>query len=149
MISFGCDDIPTEAETRKQFRRRRAVVTRRLVPLTGSAPVPFASGSHERSPELLDEAFDKGMYRFRCRYFVAFHYCCSFLVLVVSDNFKNDPVLTPINGTGHQLVTLCRSIWADERAQILEPLISNKRCCRTVHVYSLVCVQSLLGFSQD
>ena len=54
IISFGCDDIRTEAETRSQFRRRRAVVTRRLFPLAGSAPVPLDSSSRERSRELLE-----------------------------------------------------------------------------------------------
>ena len=68
MTSSGWDDIPTEAETRSQFRRQRAVVTR-LVPLTGSAPVPFASTSRERSRELSEKAFDKGMYHFRWGYF--------------------------------------------------------------------------------
>ena len=51
MISSDCDDIPTEAETRSQCRRRRAVVTRRLVPLAGGASVPFAGRSHEGSRE--------------------------------------------------------------------------------------------------
>ena len=60
MILSDCDDIPTEAETRSQVRRR-AVVTRRLVPLACFAPVLFASSSHERSRELLEEAFDNGM----------------------------------------------------------------------------------------
>ena len=65
MTSSDCDDIPTEAETRSQVRRRRAHGTRRLVPLAGIAPVPFASSSHERSRELMEEAFDNGMYHFR------------------------------------------------------------------------------------
>ena len=82
MTSSGCDDIPTEAETRSQFRRRRAVVIRRLVPLAGIAPVPNAKSSHERTRELLEDAFDKGMYHIRCGYFVVFHGCSSFLVLV-------------------------------------------------------------------
>ena len=68
MISSVCDDIPTETETRSQFRRRSAVVTRRLVPLVGSAPVPLASSSHERSRELLEEAFHNVMYQFRWGY---------------------------------------------------------------------------------
>ena len=68
MISSGCDDIPVEAETRSQVRRRRAVSTRRLVPLAGIAPVPFASSSHERSRELFEEAFDNGMHLFRWGY---------------------------------------------------------------------------------
>ena len=80
MISSGCDDIPTEAETRSQVRRQRAVVTRRLVPLAGIAPVPFASSSHERSRELSEEAFDNGMYHISCGYLwcstIAPHFSC-------------------------------------------------------------------------
>ena len=66
MISSGWDDNPTKAETRSQFRqrRRRAVITRRLVPLAGSAPVPLAGTSGERSREVLEEAFNNGMYHF-------------------------------------------------------------------------------------
>ena len=101
MISSGCDDIPTEAETRSQVRRRRAVVKRPLVPLAGFAPVPFASTSHKRSRELLEKAFDNGLYHIRCGYFVVFHGCSSFLVLAVPDHFSNDPVATLINATGH------------------------------------------------
>ena len=132
MISSSCDDFPTEAETRSQVRRRPAVVTRRLVNLAGIAPVPFASSSHERSRELLEEAFDNGMYQIRCGYCVVFHDCSSFLVLFVSDHFSIDPVATLINATGHQLVTLCGSICAEERAQFLEPLMSSKYWCRTM-----------------
>ena len=134
MISSDCDDIPTEAETRSQSRRRRAVVTRRLVPLAGAASVPFASSSHERSRELLEEAFDVGMYHIRCLCpwdsNIAPHFFC-FMIL---DHFINDPVATPIHATGHQLVTLCRSVCAEERAQILEPIMSSKWCCRRSHV---------------
>ena len=68
MVSSDCDDVPTEAETRSQCRRRRAVVTRRLVPLAGVSSVPFGGSSHERSRELLEEAFDVGMYHIRCMY---------------------------------------------------------------------------------
>ena len=84
---------------------------------------------------------------------LAFHDCSSFLVFVVSDHFSNDPVASLINATGHQLVTLCLSICAEERAQVLEPLMNSKYCCRTIHVcslaYSLACVHHLLGYSQD
>ena len=69
MISSDCDDIPAEVETRSQFRRRHAVVTRSLVPPSGSAPVPLASTSRERSVELLEEAFDNGMYHVSWEYF--------------------------------------------------------------------------------
>ena len=124
MISSDCDDIPTEAETRNQCRRRRAVVTRRLVPLAGSAS--FAGSSLERSRELLEEAFDVGMYHIRCAYSWCSNIAPHFLCFVILDHFNNDPVATPIYATGHQLVTLYRSVCAEERAQILEPIMSSK-----------------------
>ena len=126
MISSDCDDMPTEAETRSQCRGGRAVVTRRLVPLAGGASVPFAGSSHERSRELLEEAFDVGMYHIRCAYSWCSNIAPHFLCFVILDHFNNDPVATPIHATGHQLVTLCRSVCAEERAQILEPIMSSK-----------------------
>ena len=45
---------------------------------------------------------------------------------MILDHFDNDPVTTPIHATGHWLVTLCRSVCAEERAQILEPIMSSK-----------------------
>ena len=126
MISSDCDDIPTEVETRSQCRRSRAVVTRRLVLLAGGASVPFAGSSLERSRELLEEAFDVGMYHIRCAYSWCSNFAPHFLCFVILDHFKNDPVATPIHATGHQLVTLCRSVCAEERSQILEPIMSSK-----------------------
>ena len=79
----------------------------------------------------------------------AFHDCSSFLVFVVSDHFINDPAVTPISATGHQLVTLCGSIWAGERAQYLKLLMTSRCCCRIVHVCSLVRVHRLCDWSQD
>ena len=80
---------------------------------------------------------------------MAFHDRSSFHVLVVSDHFSNDSAVTPIKETGHQLVTLCQPICADERAQTPEPLRSSKNCRRTAHVFFLVCVHHLLGCLQD
>ena len=68
-ISSGGDDIRTEVETRSRSRRRRAVVTRRSSPLAGIAPELFVSARRERSRELLEEAFDKGMHHFSCGFF--------------------------------------------------------------------------------
>ena len=120
-----CDDVPTEVETRSRSGRRRAVVTRRFVPLAGSGSMPFPGSSHERSRELLEEAFDVGMYHIIC-ILMMLPDCFSFLVFVILDHFENDAVVTPIHATGHQLVTLCRSVCAEERAQILEPIMSRK-----------------------
>ena len=126
MISSDCDDIPTEAETRNPSRRGRAVVTRRLVPLAGGSSVPFAGSGHERSRELLEEAFDVGMYHIRCASSWCSNIAPHFLCFVILDQFNNDPVATPIHAAGHQLVTLCRSVCAEERSQILEPIVSSK-----------------------
>ena len=40
--------------------------------------------------------------------------------------FSVDPAITPVRATGHQLVTLCRSVCAEERAQILDPMMASK-----------------------
>ena len=42
------------------------------------------------------------------------------------DYFSVEPAIAPINATGHQLVTLYRSICAQERAQVLDPLMGSK-----------------------
>ena len=126
MVSSDCDDIPTEAETRNQCRRGRAVVTRRLVPLAGGASVPFAGSSRERSRELLEEALDVCMYHIRCAYSWCSNIAPHFFCFVILNHFNNDPVATPIHATGHQLVTLCRSVCAEERSQILERIMSSK-----------------------
>ena len=51
---------------------------------------------------------------------------CGFLIsLNCSDHFSVNPAITPVRATGHQLVTLRRSICARERAQILDPLMGS------------------------
>ena len=74
----------------------------------------------------MEEPFDKCMYLSDGNFCLVFHGCSSFLVVVVSDHFSNDPAVTPIKATGYQLVTLCRSICAEEGAQVLEPLLGSK-----------------------
>ena len=53
-------DVSTEAEVRRSRGRKEAVITRRLVPLPGQEPGPVDVGSHERSREMLEQAFDDG-----------------------------------------------------------------------------------------
>ena len=49
-----------------------------------------------------------------------------FLIFVVFlDHFSADPANTPINATGHQLVSLCRFVCAEEPAQILDPTVTS------------------------
>ena len=52
--------------------------------------------------------------------------CEFFISLNCLDHFPVDPAIAPISATGHQLVTLCRSICAKERAQTLDPLMGSK-----------------------
>ena len=59
------------------------------------------------------------------------------------DHFAVDPAITPVRATGHQLVTLCRSVCAEERAQILDPLMGSKcftMCFITFSFSSLHCI---------
>ena len=52
---------------------------------------------------------------------------CGFLISLNSlDHFPVDPAIAPVKATGHQLVTLCRFICAEERAQMLYPLMGSK-----------------------
>ena len=51
-------DMSTEAEVRHMRMRRQAVITRRLVPLSGQEPGPVDVASHERRRVTLEQAFD-------------------------------------------------------------------------------------------
>ena len=53
-------------------------------------------------------------------------------------HFSVDPAITPVRATGHQLVTLCRSVCAEKRAQILDPLMGSK--------YLTMCFITFLAF---
>ena len=57
-------------------------------------------------------------------FLVAFHGGSSIPPFVL-DHFSADPAITPINATGHQLVSLCRSDCAEEWAQILDPIVTS------------------------
>ena len=54
-------DVSTEAEVRRSRRQKQAVITRRLVPLSGQEPDPVDFGSDERSRVMLEQAFDDGI----------------------------------------------------------------------------------------
>ena len=59
----GTVDISTEVKTDMPASKRRAVVTRRLIALAGGGGRPSRSDvpALERSRNLLEQAFDKGM----------------------------------------------------------------------------------------
>ena len=58
-------DVSAEAEVRHMRRRKQAVITRRLVPLSGEEPGPVDIGSQERSRVMLEQAFDDGNIEFK------------------------------------------------------------------------------------
>ena len=67
----GCsrtDDVSTDVEADVPVSKRRAVVTRRLIPIAcdGGRPASSSVPVLERSREMLDQAFDIGMAVFRC-----------------------------------------------------------------------------------
>ena len=42
-----------------------------------------------------------------------------------ADQFGTDPAATMIRATGHQMVSLCRSVGEEEKAQLLSPLMNS------------------------
>ena len=58
-------DVSTEAEVRHMRKRKEAVITRCLLPLSGQEPGPVDVGSHERSRVMLEQAFDDGNIEFK------------------------------------------------------------------------------------
>ena len=62
---FKAGDVSTEAEVRHNRRRKHAVIIRRFVPLSGREQGPVDFGSHERSRELLEQAFSDGNDKFK------------------------------------------------------------------------------------
>ena len=58
-------DVSREAEVRHMRRRKQAVITRRLVPLSSQEPDPVDVGSHEWSRVMLEQAFDDGNSEFK------------------------------------------------------------------------------------
>ena len=128
---FETGDVSTEAEVRHMRRRMQAVITLRLVPLSGQDPGPVHVGSHERSRVMLEQAFEDGNIEFNWGYLWFVSLWVPHLLNCL-DHFAVDPAITPVRAIGHQLVTLCRSVCAEERSQILDPLMGSKcptKCC--------------------
>ena len=63
----GAGEVSTGVESESVVRRRRAVVTRRLVPLVGGPQhcLPAADSSESRSLQLLEKAFDDSIRFFK------------------------------------------------------------------------------------
>ena len=54
--------------------------------------------------------------------------------------------MAPINVTRHQLMTLCNSICADEKEQILEPMMGSEYYCHMFHSFHILTLLTLLFF---
>ena len=63
----GTGEVSTGVESESVVRRRRAVVSRRLVPLVGGPQhcLSAADSSENRSRQLLEKAFDEGITCFK------------------------------------------------------------------------------------
>ena len=63
----GAGEVSNGVESESVVCRRRAVVTRRLVPLAGGSQhcLPAADSSQTRSRQLLEKAFDEGTLCFK------------------------------------------------------------------------------------
>ena len=78
--------------------------------------------------ELLERAFDDGNSCALNEEFTSFvpgwlQVCTIFIWF--ADQFGTDLAATVIRATGHQLVLLCRSVCAEEKTQLLSPLMNS------------------------
>ena len=126
----GTEEVSTGVETDGLLRGRHIVVTRSLVPLAGGPQhdVPEAVHSRDRSRELLERAFDDGNSCVLNEEFTSIvpSWLQVFTISVsFADQFGTDPAATVIRATGHQLVSLCRSVCEEEKAQWLPPLMNS------------------------
>ena len=118
----GNEDVSTGVETDGQLRGRHIFVTR-----GPQHDVPETVHNRGRSRELLERAYDDGNFCAQMRnLLVLFQVGSKFLPnFVFADQFVTDPAATVIRGTGHQMVSLCRSVCEEEKAQLLSPLMSS------------------------
>ena len=118
----GAGDVSTEAEVRHKRRRKHAVITRRFVPLSqAQLSLELTSGAEKNWNRpltlvmLISSEDTLGLVP-----------CGLRILLNCLGHFPHDPAFTPVRDTGHQLLTLCRSVCAEEKAQILDPLMGSK-----------------------
>ena len=125
----GNEDVSTGVGTDGQLRGRHIVVIRSLVPLDWGPQhdVPEAVHSRGWSRELLERAFDDGNSCAQMRkLLVLFQVGSKFLPYsFFADQFVTDSAATVIRATGHQMMSLCRSVCEEEKAQLLSPLMSS------------------------
>ena len=126
----GNEEVSAGVETDGQLRGLHIVVTRSPVPLAGGPQhdVPEAVHSRGRSRELLERAFDDGNSCALNGEFTSIvpSWLEVFTIFVsFADQFVTDPAATVIRATGHQIVSLCRSVCQEEKAQLPSPLMNS------------------------
>ena len=79
----GAGEVSTGLESEGVVRRRRAVVTRQLVPLAGGPQhcLPVANSSQDRSRPLLEKAFDEGIPLFQMSSLLVLLLVCSMFAI--------------------------------------------------------------------
>ena len=124
----GAGEVSTGVESESVMRRRRAVVTRRLLRLVGGPSIVFLRPTQARlGVELLEKAFDEGIFCSDEYYSsitpLLLHVCDS--IHPVLGQYTGDPSSSFIQAAGHQLVSLCRSVVEEEENQLLGPLMTS------------------------
>ena len=153
----GAGEVSTSVESESVVRRRRAVGTRRLVPLAGGGGGSIVFLRPTQAKLGVDSCWGRRSMRV---YLVPnesyssitphlLHVCDSFFLVL--DQYSGDPSSYLIQATGHQLVSLYRSVVEEEKNQLLGPLMTSQYS-ETVPYdsvilrfhYVLFCCQSLM-----
>ena len=96
---------------------------------------------------MLEQAFDDGNSEFK-RGNLGFGSLCVPYLLNCLDHFAVDPAITPVRATGRQLVTLCRSVCAEDGAQILDPLMGSKYLTKCFIAFYLSSLHFIFLFTE-
>ena len=122
----GAGEVSTGVESESVVRRRRAVVTRRPVPLAGGPSIVFLRPTQARvGVASCWKRRSMRVYLVPNEYYSSItprllHVCNSYFPVL--DQYSGDPSSSLIRATGHQLVSLCRSVVEEEKNQLLGPL---------------------------
>ena len=125
----GAGEVSNGVESESVVRRRRAVVSRILVPLAGGPSIVFLRPTQAKVG--VTSCWRRRSMRV---YFVPneyysiitrrlLHVCNS--CFPVLDQYSGDPSSSLIRETGHQLVSLCRSVVEEEKNQLLDPVMTS------------------------
>ena len=125
----GAADVSTGVESESVVRRRRPVVSRRLVPLAGGPSIVLLRPTQAKHG--VDSYWRRRLmrvYLFPKEYYSSFtpcllHVCNSYIPVL--GQYSGDPSSSLIRVTGHQLVSLCRSVVEEEKNQLLGPLMTS------------------------